>query len=193
MSNSCDPVDFARQAPLFIDFPGKNNGVGCHFLLQEIFLTPGLNAHLLLGRHALHYFSGLPEKSMCVCRRYQHTGSLEVCRACTGELKEPGAENRTGAPDLSSAHSGAEPPAWSRMGQPEVPLVERGTTTHSLSLVWLPCVFPELSISPEAFLSCPRQWDPSAPHSGALGPAHLFPLTSSHNCFASVSSPFLKM
>ena len=25
------------------DFPGKNTGVGCHFLLQEIFLTQGLN------------------------------------------------------------------------------------------------------------------------------------------------------
>ena len=25
------------------DFPGKNTGVGCHFLLQGIFLTQGLN------------------------------------------------------------------------------------------------------------------------------------------------------
>ena len=25
------------------DFPGKNAGVGCHFLLQEIFPTQGLN------------------------------------------------------------------------------------------------------------------------------------------------------
>ena len=29
------------------DFPGKNTGVGCHFLLQGIFLTQGLNTHLL--------------------------------------------------------------------------------------------------------------------------------------------------
>ena len=26
--------------------PGKNTGVGCHILLQEIFLTQGLNSHL---------------------------------------------------------------------------------------------------------------------------------------------------
>ena len=26
---------------------GKNTGVGCHFLLQGIFLTQGLNLHLL--------------------------------------------------------------------------------------------------------------------------------------------------
>ena len=29
------------------DFPGKNTGVGCHFLLQGIFLTQGLNTGLL--------------------------------------------------------------------------------------------------------------------------------------------------
>ena len=29
------------------DFPGKNTGVGCHFLLQGIFLTQGLNPGLL--------------------------------------------------------------------------------------------------------------------------------------------------
>ena len=29
------------------DFPGKNTGVGCHFLVLEIFLTQGLNLHLL--------------------------------------------------------------------------------------------------------------------------------------------------
>ena len=38
----------ARQAPLCPwDFPGKNAGVGCHFLFQEIFLTQGSNLHLL--------------------------------------------------------------------------------------------------------------------------------------------------
>ena len=29
------------------DFPGKNTGVGCYFLLQGIFPTPGLNRCLL--------------------------------------------------------------------------------------------------------------------------------------------------
>ena len=32
------------------DFPGKNTGVGCQFLLQGIFLTQGSNPGLLLGR-----------------------------------------------------------------------------------------------------------------------------------------------
>ena len=33
------------------DFPGKNPGVGCHFLLQGIFLTQGSNPHLLCLLH----------------------------------------------------------------------------------------------------------------------------------------------
>ena len=28
-------------------FPGKNGGMGCHFLLQEVFPTQGSNPHLL--------------------------------------------------------------------------------------------------------------------------------------------------
>ena len=34
------------------DFPGKNTGVGCHFLLQGIFPTQGLNPRPL---HLLHW------------------------------------------------------------------------------------------------------------------------------------------
>ena len=37
----------AWQAPLSMVFPGKNTGVGCHILLQEIFPTQGLNLCLL--------------------------------------------------------------------------------------------------------------------------------------------------
>ena len=41
------PWAVAHQAPLFMGFPGKNAGVGCHFLLQGIFSTQGLNPRLL--------------------------------------------------------------------------------------------------------------------------------------------------
>ena len=34
------------------DFSGKNAGVGCHFLLQGIFPTQGLNLHLLCLLHS---------------------------------------------------------------------------------------------------------------------------------------------
>ena len=36
-----------RQAPRPWNFPGRNTGVGCHFLLEGIFLTQGSNLHLL--------------------------------------------------------------------------------------------------------------------------------------------------
>ena len=37
------------------DSLGKNTGVGCHFLLQEIFPTQGLNLRLLQGRQILYH------------------------------------------------------------------------------------------------------------------------------------------
>ena len=40
-------MDRIRQAPLSMDFPGKDTGVGWHVLLQEIFPAQGLNSHLL--------------------------------------------------------------------------------------------------------------------------------------------------
>ena len=48
----------ACQAPLSMDSPGKNIGVGCHALLQGIFQTQGSNLRLL---HLLHWqASSLP-------------------------------------------------------------------------------------------------------------------------------------
>ena len=45
----CAPWNIAHQVRFLCpcDFPGKNTGVGCHFLLQGIFLTQGLNLHFL--------------------------------------------------------------------------------------------------------------------------------------------------
>ena len=39
------------------DFPGKNTGMGCHFLLQRIFPTQGLNPGLLHCRQILYHLS----------------------------------------------------------------------------------------------------------------------------------------
>ena len=39
------------------DFPGKNTEVGCHFLLQGISLTQGLNLDLLHCRQTLYHLS----------------------------------------------------------------------------------------------------------------------------------------
>ena len=41
----------AHQAPLSLEFSSKNTGVGCHFLLHEIFLTQGSNPSPLCLLH----------------------------------------------------------------------------------------------------------------------------------------------
>ena len=46
------PWTITCQAPLSMEFPGKNTGMGCHFLLWGIFLTQGSNSHL---SHLLHW------------------------------------------------------------------------------------------------------------------------------------------
>ena len=48
---------YSTRLPCPWDFPGKNTGVGCHFLLQGIFLTQGLNLGLLHYRQMLYRLS----------------------------------------------------------------------------------------------------------------------------------------
>ena len=44
----CNPMDCSPpDSSVHGDSPGKNTGVGCHFLLQGIFPTQGSNPHLL--------------------------------------------------------------------------------------------------------------------------------------------------
>ena len=50
----CDPVDYSPPgSSVHGDSPGKDTGVGCHFLLQ-IFPTQGSNLHLLHCRPILY-------------------------------------------------------------------------------------------------------------------------------------------
>ena len=51
ISNSATQWTVARQAPLSMEFSGKNTGVDCHFFLQRIFLTQGSNPCLLCLLH----------------------------------------------------------------------------------------------------------------------------------------------
>ena len=45
--------------------PGKNTGMGCHFLLHGIFLTQGSNPCLLHCRRILYHLSHLESPSSC--------------------------------------------------------------------------------------------------------------------------------
>ena len=51
------PWTVAYQAPPSMGFSRQNTGVGCHFLLQEIFLTQGLNPGLPHCRQILYHLS----------------------------------------------------------------------------------------------------------------------------------------
>ena len=55
----CDLWTVARQAPLSMGFSLQNTGVGCHALLQGIFLTQGSNLCLLhvccIGRQVVYH------------------------------------------------------------------------------------------------------------------------------------------
>ena len=52
MSDSATPWTMACQAPLSMGFfPSQNTRVGCHFLLQGVFLTQRWNPHLFSLQH----------------------------------------------------------------------------------------------------------------------------------------------
>ena len=54
----CNPMNCSPTRLLHPwDFPGRNTGVGCHFLLQEIFPIQGLNLGLLHCRQMLYCLS----------------------------------------------------------------------------------------------------------------------------------------
>ena len=55
----CDPMDYSPPGECPQDNPGKNTGVGCHSLLQEIFPTQGSNLGLLHCRQILYRLSHL--------------------------------------------------------------------------------------------------------------------------------------
>ena len=57
----CDPMDCSPPSVLGI-FPGKNTGMGCHFLLQGIFPTQGLKLGLPHCGQTLYHLShqGIP-------------------------------------------------------------------------------------------------------------------------------------
>ena len=57
VSDSVTPQTVARRRLCPRNSPGKNTAVGCHFLLQGIFLIQGLNPGLLHCRQILHRLS----------------------------------------------------------------------------------------------------------------------------------------
>ena len=62
------------------DSPGKSTGVGCHFLLQEIFPTQALNPGLPHCRQTLYHLShkGSSPRSKCVLILWLQSRSIVI-------------------------------------------------------------------------------------------------------------------
>ena len=102
-----DPMDCSLPGSSVLGiFPGKNTGVGCHFLLQEIFPKQGLNPGLPHCRQMLY--------------RLSHQGSLPP----------PGATYSLTAASLCAALG---PPLFKSIGFYPVPLPEPWFKVYPLS------------------------------------------------------------
>ena len=53
----CDPMDCSTRLLHPCNFPGKNTGVGCHFLLQGNLPNPGFKPSCLYCRQLLYHLS----------------------------------------------------------------------------------------------------------------------------------------
>ena len=71
MSDSQDSLDCSPPVSCPWNSPGKNTGVGCHFLFQRIFPIQESNPGLLCCRHSLHLsYKGIPlTRWLSQCRR----------------------------------------------------------------------------------------------------------------------------
>ena len=73
------------------DFPGKNTGMDCHFLLQEIFPTQGWNPGLPHCRQILYQLShqGSPERGIDIMNESQESSQEGLQFSCTVKLVKP--------------------------------------------------------------------------------------------------------
>ena len=92
MSNSVRPHRWQpTRLPRPWDSPGKNTGVGCHFLLQwvkvkslghvRLLATPWTVAHQAppsMGFSRQEYWSGVPLPSDCLQKKKKDVGNIET-------------------------------------------------------------------------------------------------------------------
>ena len=73
------------------DFPGKNTGVGCHFLLQGIFWTPGSILHFLHYRLILYHWATWEARSPSI---QQCIHEVAIMRIPLGATRKPAGVKR---------------------------------------------------------------------------------------------------
>ena len=73
------PWTIAHQALLSMDNPGKNTGVGCHFLLQGIFLTQGSNPHVLHWQVGSYHWATNHQGSLYIYMKPMYIYEAYIC------------------------------------------------------------------------------------------------------------------
>ena len=116
VSDSATPWTVAHQASLLPwNYPGKNTGVGCPFLLQGIFLTQGLRSHLLCLQTGVWWV--LIRLSGILIRRQPHKDTGPGRRPCEAEAavsdKPRDARSCQASPELTE---GSDSPSESSAG-----------------------------------------------------------------------------
>ena len=65
------------RLPCLWDFPGKDTGVSCHFLLQRIFPNQGSNPHLLHCRQILYCWATREAHTMIIHNKINNNSSTQ--------------------------------------------------------------------------------------------------------------------
>ena len=117
------------------DFPGKNTGVGCYFLLQEIFPTQGLNPGLP-ALQADSLLSESPDKAEAVMKKNTEVG----CHFLLQEIfPTQGSNLHWQADSLTLSHL-ASPHSSIYICQSLTPNLSHSLpTTHNHNLVFYMC------------------------------------------------------
>ena len=91
LSNSMDCSHGYRKDRLHCpwDFPNRNTGVGCHFLLQGLFLTQGSNPGLLQCRPVLYHWANREPCCCCCCVASVVSDSVQPHRQQHTRLPHP--------------------------------------------------------------------------------------------------------
>ena len=151
------------------DFPSKNTGMGCHFLLQGIFPTQGSNPGLLHCRQTLYHLSHQwsPRKINNSSNKYQFSSVQFSHSVVSDSLRPHGLQHASlpcASPNPGACLDSCPSSQWSH-----------SNLCHPLLL--LPSVFPGIGVFTNGSLLCirwPKYWSfsftfsPSNEYSGLI-------------------------
>ena len=155
------PWTVAHQAPQSMEFSRKSTGVGCHFLLQGIFLTQGSNLDLPHCRQMLYRLSHrygqlslFKENVLYYLTSCMHAKSLQSCLTLATTYSPPG----------FSVHgiSQARIPEWVAISYSRGPSQPRDQTHFSSCCLCLQA--SSLLLARPSQLSCSVVSDSLQPH-----------------------------